>query len=74
MGCANRDTKETRAKGIKFYRIPVNLDKRRLWLAAMQRKDFNSSPDAAICSVHFIGGKYNIVYFILICNEIILWM
>ena len=57
VGCANRDTKENRARGIRFYRIPVNLEKRRLWLAAIGRKDFDPSPDAAICSVHFIGGK-----------------
>ena len=47
IGCANRVTKETQAKEIKFYRIPVNPDKHRLWLAAMQRKDFNPLPDAA---------------------------
>ena len=57
VGCTNRDTKENREKGIKFYRIPVDGDRRRLWLAAICRKDFDPPPDAAICSVHFIGGK-----------------
>ena len=36
VGCANRDIKENRARGIRFYRIPVNLEKRRLWLAAIR--------------------------------------
>ena len=57
IGCTNRDTKDNREKGIRFYRIPVKQDKRRLWLAAIRRKDFNPPPDAAICSAHFIGGK-----------------
>ena len=57
IGCTNRDTKENRSKGIKFYRIPVKPYKRRLWLAAMRRKDLNPPPDPAICSVHFTGGK-----------------
>ena len=62
VGYANRDTKENGARGIRFYRIPVNFEKRRLWLAAIAiiasgRKDFDPSPDAAIYSVHFIGGK-----------------
>ena len=57
VGCVNRDTKENRDKGIKFYRIPVNPERRRLWLAAIGRKDFDPPPDAVICSVHFIGGK-----------------
>ena len=57
IGCTNRDTQENCAKGIKFYRIPLKTDKHRIWLAAMSRKNFNPPPDAAICSVHFIGGK-----------------
>jgi len=28
-----------------------------MWLAAIGRKDFDPPSDAAICSVHFIGGK-----------------
>ena len=46
VGCANKDTKENRARGIRFYRISVNLEKpRRLWLAAIGTKDFDSSSD-----------------------------
>ena len=46
VGCANKDTKENRARAIIFYRIPVNLEKpRRLWLAAIGTKDFDPSSD-----------------------------
>ena len=59
FGCTNRDTKELliQAKGIKFYRIPVAKEKRRRWLGAINRRDFNPPPNACICSVHFVGGK-----------------
>ena len=57
IGCMKRDTQESRSKGKRFYRISVKPDKRRLWLATMQRKDFNPPPDAAICSIHFIGDE-----------------
>ena len=56
FGCTNRDTKETRDKGIKFHRIPVKKEKRRLWLSAINRIDFDPPEDACICSEHFIGG------------------
>ena len=59
IGCTNRDTKENRGKGLRFYRIPAKQDKHRLWLAAMKRKDFNPSPDTVIYSVHFIGCENN---------------
>ena len=32
FGYSNRDTKESRRRGLKFYRIPVNV---RLWLSAI---------------------------------------
>ena len=31
FGCSNRDTKEKRLKGIKFYRIPGDKEKRQKW-------------------------------------------
>ena len=57
FGCTNRDTKE---KSIKFYRIPVEPTKRRLWLNAINRKNFNPSPNATICSEHFVGGMFSV--------------
>ena len=56
FGCTNQDTKETRDKRIKFYRIPVIKEKRALWLSAIKRKDFDPKVDDCICSEHFVGG------------------
>jgi len=33
VGCTNRDTSESCEKGIKFYRIPADGDRRSVWLA-----------------------------------------
>ena len=51
-----RDVKETREAGIKFYRIPQSEAKRRLWLNAINRKDFHPTTDTVICSQHFVGS------------------
>ena len=50
VGCANRDTKENDARGIRFYRIPVDLENG--WPAGGY-----IALDAAIYSVHLIRGK-----------------
>ena len=52
--CRNRDTKETREKGLHFYRIPQDPEKRQLWLAAI----LDPGPNSYICSAHFVGGKF----------------
>lgn len=43
---------------IQFYRIPADPDKRRQWLAAIGRKDFNATQYTRLCSKHFISGKF----------------
>jgi len=55
--CNNADTTEARESGLRFYRIPVEPERRRVWLNALRRKDFDPKPDACICSKHFISGK-----------------
>ena len=55
----NRGDKETKEKGINFYRIPAKEEKRRLWLNAIRRNDYNPGPNTYICSDHFVGGKTN---------------
>ena len=61
--CTARDVKETRAAGIKFYRIPVTEPKRTLWLNAIGRKDFQPKSHTVICSQHFVGGElYTYIY------------
>ena len=58
LGCTNRDSEASRSKGIKFYRFPKNEEKRKLWLKALEREDFDPSESAAICSIHFVGGMH----------------
>ena len=55
-GCVNRYSK---GNGIKFYRFPVNLDRRRLWIAALNRKDWQPSEYSWLCSDHFVTGEKN---------------
>ena len=61
--CTARDIKETRAAGMKFYRIPITEPKRTLWLNAIGRKDFQPKSHTVICSQHFVGGElYTYIY------------
>ena len=57
VGCTVRDTIENRKKGISFYRIPAEGNKRQQWLMAIKRAGFQPSPHTVICSLHFVGGK-----------------
>ncbi|KAJ0064526.1 hypothetical protein NL108_009496 [Boleophthalmus pectinirostris] len=61
IGCTNRFDKNNKAR--KFYRIPstrtpFKANKRRLWLQAIRRSDWNEQiiKNANICSDHFISG------------------
>ncbi len=51
VGCANRYSKGC------FYRFPEDSEKRRRWIAAVDRKNWEPNMYTWICSVHFAGGK-----------------
>ena len=51
--CSNRFSKGC---GLHFYRFPADPDRRNLWVAAVNRKNWQPSPYTWICSSHFIGG------------------
>ncbi|KAK0154184.1 hypothetical protein N1851_003730 [Merluccius polli] len=58
-GCTNRYS----TSGLKFYRIPTGSrpfqsNRRRLWLQAIKRVDWNEDriKNARVCSAHFISG------------------
>ncbi|XP_062401089.1 uncharacterized protein LOC134092302 [Sardina pilchardus] len=53
-GCSNNQ--HTR-EDISFYRIPRDADRRRRWIAAINRKDWEPSTYQRLCSDHFVGGK-----------------
>ncbi|XP_038136298.1 THAP domain-containing protein 1 A-like [Cyprinodon tularosa] len=62
VGCTNRFDKNNKTR--KFYRIPstrtpFKANKRRLWLQAIRRSDWNEQmiKNASICSDHFISGE-----------------
>ena len=59
-GCVNRFCK---GNGIKFYRFPVNIDRRRRWIAAVNRKDWQPSEYSWLCSVHFVTGMVPLYYY-----------
>ena len=53
VGCANRYSKDA---GIPFYHFPTNPEKKALWVAAVNRKDWARSEYSWICGAHFISG------------------
>ncbi|XP_030212048.1 zinc finger MYM-type protein 4 isoform X2 [Gadus morhua] len=62
VGCKNRFNKNNKTR--KFYRIPstrtpFKANRRRLWLEAIRRSDWNEQiiKNATICSDHFISGE-----------------
>ena len=54
VGCTNRYSKDC---GLEFYRFPKDPDRRRVWIAAVNRKDWHPSEHSWLCSSHFVGGK-----------------
>ena len=59
-GCVNGFCK---GNGIKFYRFPVDVDRRRRWIAALSRKDWQPSEYSWLCSVHFVTGTVSLYYY-----------
>ncbi|XP_077990988.1 uncharacterized protein LOC144445324 [Glandiceps talaboti] len=55
FGCTNRHKKGC---DFSFYRIPKDLDRRRQWLSAINRKNLEPK-HAWLCSKHFITGAKN---------------
>ncbi|XP_019857093.1 PREDICTED: THAP domain-containing protein 4-like [Amphimedon queenslandica] len=51
--CSNRFSK---GSGLHFYRFPADPDRRNLWVAAVNRKNWQPTQYSWICSSHFIGG------------------
>ncbi|KAG5263786.1 hypothetical protein AALO_G00268550 [Alosa alosa] len=62
--CVNGCTNRYSTGGLKFYRIPTGSrpfqsNRRRLWLQAIKREDWNENiiKNARVCSAHFISGE-----------------
>jgi len=54
VGCSNRYFKGC---GLKFSRFPQDPERRRKWIAAVNRKDWEPTEFTWICSTHFVGGQ-----------------
>ena len=53
-GCSN--SRKTRGN-LQFYRIPKDINRRRVWLKRIRRKNFMPTENTRLCSVHFLGGQ-----------------
>ncbi|XP_041847555.1 uncharacterized protein LOC121643965 isoform X1 [Melanotaenia boesemani] len=54
VGCTNR---QGHKPGISFYRIPKNPERRRQWIAAINRKSWEPTALSRLCSEHFLNGQ-----------------
>ena len=62
VDCHNRAEKNG---SVRFHRIPKDVERRRLWLGAIGRKDFQGTECTRLCGAHFITGNNNccVIYF-----------
>ena len=54
IGCTNRLTKENT---LSFYRFPADIERRKLWITAINRRDWEPNKYSYVCSAHFVSGK-----------------
>lgn len=52
-GCYNRER-----TGIPFHRFPGNEDRKKRWLTALRRVNFDISEHSRLCGAHFVTGKH----------------
>ena len=53
-GCSNG--RKTRGD-LQFYCIPKDINRRRVWLRRIRRKNFTPTENTRLCSAHFFGGQ-----------------
>ncbi|KAL6100393.1 uncharacterized protein ACO6RY_07551 [Pungitius sinensis] len=53
-GCRNRRTPGT---SLSFYRFPRDPERKRRWIAAVNRRGWEPNDGSRLCSTHFISGK-----------------
>ncbi|XP_053733341.1 uncharacterized protein LOC128766029 [Synchiropus splendidus] len=53
-GCRNR---RTPGSTLSFYRFPRDPERKRRWIAAVNRRGWEPNDGSRLCSTHFISGK-----------------
>lgn len=54
VGCTNRYSKSS---SLPFYRFPTHPERRAMWVAAVNRKDWVPTEYSWICGAHFLNGS-----------------
>ena len=54
VGCTSRSHA---GSGIGFFSFTIEHERRRLWIAAVNRKDWQPSTSSRVCGRHFLLGK-----------------
>ena len=49
--------KTIRTPRLKFYRFPVDKERRRKWVSAIRRDKWQPNEYSRLCSTHFVAGK-----------------
>uniref|UniRef100_A0AAQ4PQM5 THAP domain-containing protein 1 n=1 Tax=Gasterosteus aculeatus aculeatus TaxID=481459 RepID=A0AAQ4PQM5_GASAC len=52
-GCRNRRTPGT---PLSFYRFPRDPERKRRWIAAVNRRGWEPNDGSRLCSTHFLSG------------------
>jgi hypothetical protein len=55
--CAMKYDQRAKVLGIHFYRIPMNENKRRQWIRAINRANWKPSSWERVCGRHFVSGR-----------------
>uniref|UniRef100_A0A3B4WU72 THAP domain-containing protein 1 n=1 Tax=Seriola lalandi dorsalis TaxID=1841481 RepID=A0A3B4WU72_SERLL len=54
VGCTNRQGKTN----IAFHHMPKDMERRKKWITAIHRKNWEPSKHTRLCSAHFVQGKF----------------
>ena len=57
--CSHRRNEASKAKGRSFFRFPEDKRKRRAWVKAINRENWQPSEHSRICSDHFVDGWHS---------------
>lgn len=59
-GCSKRWGEEEDGKKLRFFKLPnikLNLERRKLWIAAINRENWTPHKETVICGLHFFNRR-----------------